>query len=77
MEPLLVTPETAFDMLGIKMAKGYKMIMSGELPSIKLGGSRRVPLAQLRAWVDAQVTEQWGDRLAPSPSPQDCQADRD
>ncbi len=65
MEPLLVTPEVPFDMLNIKHAKGYQMIKSGELPSIKIGRSRRVPLARLRAWVDELVAAQCSDASTP------------
>jgi hypothetical protein len=32
--------------------------MSGEIPSIKIGKSRRIPIAQLDAWVARQVREQ-------------------
>ena len=56
-EKLLFTPEEAFDALRIKRAKGFKMIASGELPSIKIGRLRRVPVDSLRRWVKDRARE--------------------
>ena len=50
-EELLLSPEEAFNSIKVKRAKGYQMIASGELPSIKIGRLRRVPISALRQWV--------------------------
>jgi excisionase family DNA binding protein len=52
---LLFTPDEAFAELKIGRAKGFQMIASGELPSIKIGRLRRIPVDGLRAWVQGQV----------------------
>ena len=57
MEKLLLEPEEAFEMLGVRRSKGYKMLLNGELPSIKIGRLRRVPLEELRKWIRARVHE--------------------
>jgi excisionase family DNA binding protein len=54
-EKLLLTPEEAFQALSVGRAKGFQMIASGELPSIKVGRLRRVPSDRLREWVASQV----------------------
>jgi excisionase family DNA binding protein len=40
------------------------MLTSGEIKSIKLGRSRRIPLEDLEAWVAAKVAEQAAERVA-------------
>jgi excisionase family DNA binding protein len=59
-DKLLFTPEEAFQVLSVGRAKGFQMLASGELPSIKVGRLRRVPVDQLRAWVKRQTQEQMG-----------------
>ena len=36
-------------------AKTYELVMGGDLPSVKIGRSRRVPVAALEAWVGRLV----------------------
>ena len=43
------------DQLGISRSKTYTLIASGELPSIKIGASLRVPTKQLEEWLDNQA----------------------
>ena len=57
-EELLFTPEEAFRSIKVSRAKGFQMLASGELPSIKVGRLRRIPVAALRSWVQKQVAEQ-------------------
>jgi excisionase family DNA binding protein len=40
-------------LLGYSRATIYEMLQSGELPSTRQGTARRIPLAALRAWVEA------------------------
>ena len=51
MERLLLRPEEAAETLGIGRSKTYELLASGELPSIKVGRSMRVPTDALRAWI--------------------------
>lgn len=52
MERLLLTAKEAADALGIGRSKVYELIMSGELESVRIGGSRRVPVEALRDFVN-------------------------
>jgi excisionase family DNA binding protein len=56
-QKLLLRVEEAAQMLGICRAKAYQLAKSGELPSIKLGSSRRVPIDALREWVAQRAAE--------------------
>jgi excisionase family DNA binding protein len=42
-------------LLRYSRAKIYEMLSSGELPSTRHGGSRRIPVVALRAWVEAHT----------------------
>ena len=57
-EPLAVRPEAAFALLGISRAYGYRLLASGVLPSVKVGGARLVPTGALRAWLDGELARQ-------------------
>jgi excisionase family DNA binding protein len=56
-EQLLLTPEEAFEAIRVKRAKGFQMLASGELPSIRIGRLRRIPVAALHTWVKNQQQE--------------------
>jgi len=43
--------------LGYSRAMTYQLIASGEIPSIKVGKSIRVPVAALKTWIDKQLRE--------------------
>ena len=49
---LLLTAEEVARTLGISRAKTYELLTDGTLPTIRIGGSVRVPLEKLRAWVE-------------------------
>ena len=54
--PLLVlTPEEAADLLKIGRTKIYALIQRGELRSIRIDKSRRIPYAALEAFVEAKL----------------------
>jgi excisionase family DNA binding protein len=54
-DPLLVRVEEAARLLSLSRSMIYEMMNRGELPSIRCGAARRIPLAALRAWVEHQV----------------------
>ena len=43
--------------LGISRAKAYELIASGQIPSIRIGGCIRVPVEQLRGWLERQAVD--------------------
>jgi excisionase family DNA binding protein len=57
MDKLLLRPIEAAEAIGIGRSKIYELLASGELPSIRIGGSVRVPVEALRAWIARQVAE--------------------
>jgi len=51
MEKLLLRPAEVAETLGIARSRAYMLIASGDLPSVRLGKSVRVPLEGLRSWI--------------------------
>lgn len=50
-EPVLLTPEQAARALSIGRSKVYELIFSGALASVKIGGSRRIPVDALADFI--------------------------
>jgi excisionase family DNA binding protein len=53
-DPLLLTPAQAAKVLSLSRTVVYELIGKNELESIKLGASRRIPVAALQEWVERQ-----------------------
>lgn len=51
MEALLVTPADAAKALGISRSTLYELVAAEAIPSVKIGASRRLRTADLRAYV--------------------------
>jgi excisionase family DNA binding protein len=56
-EPLQVEVTEAALLLGYSRSTIYQMVRSGELPSTLHGSSRRIPVAALRAWIEAHTQQ--------------------
>lgn len=54
-EPLAVTIGKAAELLGVGHNAVYNLINSGDLPSFKIGNSRRISYAALRAYVESRL----------------------
>jgi excisionase family DNA binding protein len=54
MDQLLVRPAQAAKMLAVGRSTLYALVKAGVLPAVRVGRSTRLPVAQLRAWVEAQ-----------------------
>jgi excisionase family DNA binding protein len=52
MERLLLTAQEAAQALGVSRTKVYDLMRSGRLRSVKIGGSRRIPVDALAELVD-------------------------
>ncbi len=59
-EPLLLKVDDAADRLALGRSITYGLIQRGELPSVKIGGARRVLLSDLEAFV-ARLREQYDE----------------
>jgi excisionase family DNA binding protein len=55
---LLLRPEEAGDALGISRARLFQLLAEGNLKSLKIGRSRRIPISEIERWVDAELAEQ-------------------
>ncbi len=58
---LLLTAEEAAEELRIGRTRMYALIASGEVISVKIGGSRRVPYDELATYVKRLVAGQSGE----------------
>jgi excisionase family DNA binding protein len=56
-EHVLYTPEEAAEALRLGRSKVYYVIRSGALRSVKIGGSRRIPVAALCLFIDSLAEE--------------------
>lgn len=52
MEKLLLTPEEAADVLSIGRSKLYTLLATGDVPSVRIGACRRIPLSALVEYVE-------------------------
>lgn len=50
--PLLLTPEAAARSLSLSRARLYELLATGEIPSLKIGRSRRIRADVLAQYVD-------------------------
>jgi excisionase family DNA binding protein len=56
-KPLLTVPEAAAA-LGVSRSVFYQLILAGEIQSVKIGRSRRVPRVVLEEFVTQQLANQ-------------------
>lgn len=59
--PMLLTVEDVARRLQLSRAQTYKLIMSGEIASLKLGANRRIAAEALREYVDGLIAEGVGE----------------
>ncbi|WP_239394563.1 helix-turn-helix domain-containing protein [Frankia sp. CiP3] len=52
MSRLLLTPAEAAEQLGVGRTTVYELLNAGQLESVRIGRSRRIPRAALVAYVD-------------------------
>jgi excisionase family DNA binding protein len=57
-ERLMYRPAEFGEAIGISRAKAYELIATGEIPSVLVGGCRRVPVDAARQWIDKKLSEQ-------------------
>ena len=70
---LLYRPGEAAETLGVSRARLYQLLATGEIGSVKIGASRRVPAVDLEAYVSRLRSEREasvaGDRWQPRATP--------
>ncbi len=52
MDKLLLKPMEVAETLGIGRSRMYEMLAIGEIPSVRIGKSIRIPVKALNEWVD-------------------------
>jgi excisionase family DNA binding protein len=57
MDPLLLKPGEAADLLGVSRSTIYQLLGSGQVPSMRVGKLLRVPAAALQRWVNERAAE--------------------
>lgn len=60
-EQLLLRLPEAAARLGLSRSSTYKLVLSGSLPSILIGRSRRIPAQAVDEWVRDRIAEQADD----------------
>ena len=55
MDKILLRPSEVAEAVGVGRSKVYELIASGAIPSVRLGGCVRVPVASLERWITEQV----------------------
>jgi excisionase family DNA binding protein len=56
-ERLMLRPNEAAEAIGVSRSKAYELIAAGQIPSVKVGGCVRVPVAALQAWINSQLQQ--------------------
>ena len=54
-ERLMLRPSEAAEAIGVSRSKAYELIAAGEIPSVTVGGCKRVPVDALRQWIDQRL----------------------
>lgn len=51
----MLRPREAAEVIGVGRTQLYKLVKAKIIPSCKVGNSIRIPVAALRAWIEAQT----------------------
>ena len=55
-EKLALRPTEAAEAIGVSRSRAYALIAKGELPSVRIGNSVRVPVDALRRWIESRTS---------------------
>ena len=55
-EPIFYRPDEVAERLRLSRSKTYAAIQGGEIPSVRIGRSVRVPRAALERWVESRLS---------------------
>ncbi len=56
LERMMYRPAEAFEAAGISRSVGYSLIASGEWPSVRIGRAIRIPVEELRLWIQSKTS---------------------
>jgi len=57
MEKMVLKPSEVSEVLGIGRTRAYELLSTGELPSIRIGKSIRIPVTALKQWMEERQSE--------------------
>lgn len=63
-EKLMYRVNEFAEAIGVSRSKAYEMIARGEVPTVRVGGSVRVPVANVRKWIEANVSAAGAEKSA-------------
>lgn len=52
MDKMLLKPAEVGELLGLGRSRIYELLASGELPSLRIGRSIRIPVNRLQQWIE-------------------------
>jgi excisionase family DNA binding protein len=55
---VLLRPEEGAEAAGVSRSQFFKYLADGSIRSIKVGRLRRIPVAEIEAWVTRQLEQQ-------------------
>lgn len=55
MRKLLLRVEEAAEAMSVGRSKAYELVRAGQVPSVRIGRSVRVPVAALEAWINERA----------------------
>jgi excisionase family DNA binding protein len=55
MDKLMLRPAETAQAIGISRSKVYQLLANGRLPCVRIDGSVRVPVDQLRRWINRKT----------------------
>ena len=58
MERLLLKPAEFAEAIGVSRSRGYELIERGEVPSVRIGNSVRVPVDALKKWSEQRLASE-------------------
>ena len=61
MDKQLLKVEEAAQLLSLGRSKLYQLVLAGAIPSVRIGRSRRVPVAAIEEYIRKLVAEQTGE----------------
>ncbi len=57
MEKLLLTPQECSETIQVGRSRMYELLASGDIPSVKIGRSIRIPIDALKKWIEDQQSD--------------------
>ena len=60
-DSLLLTVPEAARKLRVCRQTVYELMARGELRSVRIGRARRIPVAELKGWVERALAQEYGD----------------